>query len=66
MSRSGGQSEAKPPAFSPQVLIYRPTDGIKGKVDLAQPKDRTLVGARYAPSRPLWNYCFSLKRQVLE
>ncbi|GFU16939.1 hypothetical protein TNCV_1772201 [Trichonephila clavipes] len=33
MSRSGGQSEAKPPVFSPQasvVLIYQPTEGMKG------------------------------------
>ncbi|GFU49989.1 hypothetical protein TNCV_2362671 [Trichonephila clavipes] len=41
MSRSGGQSEAKPPqCFSPQaslVLIYRPTEGMKGRVDIAQP-----------------------------
>ncbi|GFW59252.1 hypothetical protein TNCV_2781831 [Trichonephila clavipes] len=40
MFRSGGQSDAKPPVLSFQailVLIYRPTEGMKGRVDLAQP-----------------------------
>ncbi|GFU90026.1 hypothetical protein TNCV_2439131 [Trichonephila clavipes] len=40
MLRSGGQSEAKPPALSSQeslVLIYRSTEGMKDRVDLAQP-----------------------------
>ncbi|GFX29412.1 hypothetical protein TNCV_3997881 [Trichonephila clavipes] len=43
MPRSCGQSEAKPPVFSPQaslILIYRPAEGMKGRVDLAQPDDR--------------------------
>ncbi|GFX57607.1 hypothetical protein TNCV_2675931 [Trichonephila clavipes] len=33
MFRSSGQSDGKPPVFSSQsslVLIYRPTDGMKG------------------------------------
>ncbi|GFS60141.1 hypothetical protein TNCV_2826631 [Trichonephila clavipes] len=45
MSRSGGQSEARPPVFKSQaslVLIYRPTaEGMKGRVELAQPGNRT-------------------------
>ncbi|GFV91033.1 hypothetical protein TNCV_1249151 [Trichonephila clavipes] len=44
MSESGGQSETSPPVLSLQaslVLIYRPTEGMKGLVDLAQPEDRT-------------------------
>ncbi|GFW02519.1 hypothetical protein TNCV_2455351 [Trichonephila clavipes] len=43
MSRSGDQSDAKPPMFSPQtsfVLIYRPTERVKGCVNLAQPENR--------------------------
>ncbi|GFX30643.1 hypothetical protein TNCV_4861671 [Trichonephila clavipes] len=35
MSRSGGQSDAKPPLSSSQaslVLIYRPTEGMKDRV----------------------------------
>ncbi|GFV95040.1 histone-lysine N-methyltransferase SETMAR [Trichonephila clavipes] len=38
--RSSGQSDVKPPEFNSQaslVLIYRPTEGMKGSVDLAQP-----------------------------
>ncbi|GFU17103.1 hypothetical protein TNCV_1853621 [Trichonephila clavipes] len=60
MSRSNGQSEARPPELSPQaslVLIYRPTAvGMKGSVDLAQLGNRTRtcgVEARYATTRPL-------------
>ncbi|GFX73576.1 hypothetical protein TNCV_2342811 [Trichonephila clavipes] len=37
---SNGQSDAKPPVFSFQaslVLIYQPTEGMKGRVNLAQP-----------------------------
>ncbi|GFX27501.1 DUF1758 domain-containing protein [Trichonephila clavipes] len=44
MSRSGGQSETKLLVFSPQaslVLIYRPTEGMKGWIDLDLPEDRT-------------------------
>ncbi|GFW02099.1 hypothetical protein TNCV_4854391 [Trichonephila clavipes] len=61
MSRSAhGQSEARPPVFKspskPVVLIYRPTAvGIKGRVDLAQPGNRTqtcAAEARYATTRP--------------
>ncbi|GFU61478.1 hypothetical protein TNCV_2287751 [Trichonephila clavipes] len=48
MSRSDGQSEARPPGLSPQaslVLIYRPTGvGMKVCVDLAQPMNRTWIG----------------------
>ncbi|GFU89157.1 hypothetical protein TNCV_2896051 [Trichonephila clavipes] len=43
MSRSGGQPEAKPLVFCPKaslVLIYRPTEGMRDRVDLAQPKNR--------------------------
>ncbi|GFY00190.1 uncharacterized protein TNCV_2835471 [Trichonephila clavipes] len=42
MYRSSGQSDVKSPVFSSQaslVLIYRPTEGMKGGVDLAQPRD---------------------------
>ncbi|GFV93690.1 hypothetical protein TNCV_365911 [Trichonephila clavipes] len=41
ISRSGGQSEVKLPVFSPQaslVLIYQPTEVMKGSVDLTQPQ----------------------------
>ncbi|GFV57880.1 transposable element Tcb2 transposase [Trichonephila clavipes] len=41
MFRSGSQSDAKPPVLSSQeslVLIYRPTEGMKGSVNLAQPE----------------------------
>ncbi|GFT34331.1 hypothetical protein TNCV_3676711 [Trichonephila clavipes] len=41
MLRSGGQSDAKSPMFSSQaslVHIYRPTEGMNGWVDLAQPR----------------------------
>ncbi|GFW95847.1 hypothetical protein TNCV_5023821 [Trichonephila clavipes] len=44
MFRSGGQSGVKPPGFSPQesfVFTYRPSEGMKGLFDLAQPGDRT-------------------------
>ncbi|GFX02599.1 hypothetical protein TNCV_728531 [Trichonephila clavipes] len=44
MSRSGGQTEAKLPVYSPQlilVLIYRPTVGMKGLIDLSHAEDRT-------------------------
>ncbi|GFV93604.1 hypothetical protein TNCV_1989161 [Trichonephila clavipes] len=40
MFRSGGQSDAKPPVLSSQaslVFIYRPTEGMKSRVDFAQP-----------------------------
>ncbi|GFS52694.1 hypothetical protein TNCV_45611 [Trichonephila clavipes] len=40
MFRSGGQSDAKPSVLSSQaslVLIYRVTEGRKGRVNLAQP-----------------------------
>ncbi|GFU42317.1 hypothetical protein TNCV_4554751 [Trichonephila clavipes] len=40
MFRSGGQSVVKSPVFSSQaslVLIYRPPEGMKGEIDLAQP-----------------------------
>ncbi|GFW76665.1 hypothetical protein TNCV_4943821 [Trichonephila clavipes] len=39
MFRSGGQSDARPPVLSSQaslVLIYQPTEGMKGCVDLTQ------------------------------
>ncbi|GFU29749.1 hypothetical protein TNCV_4745741 [Trichonephila clavipes] len=39
MFRSSDQSDAKPPAFSSQaslLLIYRPTEGMKGCIDLTQ------------------------------
>ncbi|GFY07851.1 hypothetical protein TNCV_4287871 [Trichonephila clavipes] len=45
MFRSGGQPEAKPPAFSFQaslVLVYQLTEKMKGRADLAQAGDRTL------------------------
>ncbi|GFV67753.1 transposable element Tcb1 transposase [Trichonephila clavipes] len=41
MFRSGGQSDVKPPVLSSQaslVLIYRPTEGMKGRIGLAQPE----------------------------
>ncbi|GFX41415.1 hypothetical protein TNCV_3489561 [Trichonephila clavipes] len=41
MFRLGNQSELKPPVFSPQaslILFYRPIEGMKGSVDLAQPE----------------------------
>ncbi|GFT21749.1 uncharacterized protein TNCV_2969981 [Trichonephila clavipes] len=44
MSRSGGQSEERFSVLSPQTnleLIYQPTEGMKGGLDLAQPEDRT-------------------------
>ncbi|GFW71637.1 hypothetical protein TNCV_2548501 [Trichonephila clavipes] len=44
MFRSSGQSDEKPPVFCSQeslVLIDRPTEGMKGLVDLAQPGIRT-------------------------
>ncbi|GFW96708.1 hypothetical protein TNCV_2847641 [Trichonephila clavipes] len=54
MFRSDGQSDAKPPVLSSKtslVLIYRPTEGMKGRVSrLAQPgfEPRTCgVEARY-------------------
>ncbi|GFX65476.1 hypothetical protein TNCV_4735241 [Trichonephila clavipes] len=59
MSRSVGQSEAKPPVFSPQaslVLIYRPTGGMKGSVDLVSQRiePRTCgVEARHVATQPL-------------
>ncbi|GFX92028.1 hypothetical protein TNCV_5004921 [Trichonephila clavipes] len=37
---SGGQSESKSPVFSSEaslILIYQPTEGMKGCIDLAQP-----------------------------
>ncbi|GFT67989.1 hypothetical protein TNCV_713611 [Trichonephila clavipes] len=40
MFRSSGQSDAKPPVFSSQEsleLIYLPTEGMKGGVDLVLP-----------------------------
>ncbi|GFV55537.1 hypothetical protein TNCV_2573771 [Trichonephila clavipes] len=40
MFRSSGQSDAKHPVLSSQeslVLIYRATEGMKGRVNLAQP-----------------------------
>ncbi|GFV00241.1 hypothetical protein TNCV_3322921 [Trichonephila clavipes] len=40
--RSGGQSEAQLPVLSSQaslVLIYRPTEGMTGLVNLAQPRE---------------------------
>ncbi|GFX66423.1 hypothetical protein TNCV_343971 [Trichonephila clavipes] len=49
----------KPPVFSPQaslVLIYLPTEGMKGRVDLFSPKiePRTCgVQARYAAIGPI-------------
>ncbi|GFT97377.1 hypothetical protein TNCV_4838111 [Trichonephila clavipes] len=45
LRRRYGQPEAKPPVFSPRaslVLLYRPAEGMKGRVNLAQPEDRTL------------------------
>ncbi|GFT73304.1 hypothetical protein TNCV_580921 [Trichonephila clavipes] len=52
-------SEERPSVFRPQarlVLIYRPNvAGMKGRVDLAQPVNRTLtcgVEARYTTTRP--------------
>ncbi|GFT06140.1 hypothetical protein TNCV_1595531 [Trichonephila clavipes] len=42
MPRSCAQSEAKPPVLSPQAsmtLIYRLTEGMKGRVYLDQPGD---------------------------
>ncbi|GFW14546.1 hypothetical protein TNCV_2358701 [Trichonephila clavipes] len=45
MSRFGGLSEERPSVFKPEaslVLIYRPNvAGMKGRVDLAQPVNRT-------------------------
>ncbi|GFV19997.1 hypothetical protein TNCV_3739801 [Trichonephila clavipes] len=42
---ASGQSDAKPQELSSQtslVLIYRPTEGMKGSVDLALPEVKTL------------------------
>ncbi|GFY33562.1 hypothetical protein TNCV_4558761 [Trichonephila clavipes] len=39
-----GQTEANPPLFSPQAsltLMFRPTEEMKGRADLAQPRDGT-------------------------
>ncbi|GFT36252.1 hypothetical protein TNCV_3464331, partial [Trichonephila clavipes] len=45
MSRFGGLSEERPSVFKTEaslVLIYRPNvAGMKGRVDLAQPVNRT-------------------------
>ncbi|GFX59042.1 hypothetical protein TNCV_3814761 [Trichonephila clavipes] len=41
MFRSDGQSDAKPTVLNSDaslVLIYRPTEGMKGRVHLAQPE----------------------------
>ncbi|GFU01822.1 hypothetical protein TNCV_1523271 [Trichonephila clavipes] len=58
MTRSSGQSEARPPVFksSSKLLIYRHTAiGRKGLVDLAQTRNKTSscgVEALYATTRP--------------
>ncbi|GFT41392.1 hypothetical protein TNCV_3890131 [Trichonephila clavipes] len=59
MSRFGGLSEERPSVFKTQaslVLIYQPNvAGMKGRVDLAQPVNRTQdcgVEARYTTPRP--------------
>ncbi|GFV77563.1 uncharacterized protein TNCV_1070921 [Trichonephila clavipes] len=70
MSRSGGQSEARHPVFkSPSKLsthFYRPTAvGMKGRVDLAQPGNRTrtcVVEGRYATTRPVGILRSSIRR----
>ncbi|GFV37365.1 cullin-4A [Trichonephila clavipes] len=59
MIPSSGQSDAKPPVFSSQanlVVIYRPTEDLKGWVDLAHPglEPRTCdVEARYTTTQSL-------------
>ncbi|GFX07842.1 hypothetical protein TNCV_4161111 [Trichonephila clavipes] len=62
MSRSRGQSETKSPVFSPHaslVLIYRLTEVMKRRVDLAQPED---VWKR--DTLPLGLFYFSLSSET--
>ncbi|GFY33792.1 hypothetical protein TNCV_4595041 [Trichonephila clavipes] len=59
MFQSGGQSDAKPPVFRSQeslVFNYRPTEEMKGWVNLSQPGFKLStcgVEARYTTTQPL-------------